>query len=308
MPVKNTVTNLYRSFDRSLNWIYTHLEFFRLPEYNPGEEQFMDMHRKRFAELALSLSFLSKNKKLAGDHRVEAIANFVAANTGFDNNFNLARNLNLVPYYLVIRNGLLSAGKDIPGFRVQLDQIMRLGFVQQIERAPWNNIDLRYNLDASQIKHTMPGYTSLYELSCLANFPELAYIRDNDCYAITHLIFYLSDFGNTDIKDVLKDKYKKVKNNVGLLLGLYTYNEEWDLVAEFLMCCNILKYRNFPLFDLCWQKLLESQSAEGDFSSPCIKSRLEIEKIETEEERFSINYHPTLVSMFASAMELKYLN
>lgn len=299
---------LTASIDKSLEWIYNHLDFFRLPDYDLWEEQFMDMHRKRFAELALLLSFLSKSDRWPGDHRARAIADFVAtaAETSLTR-FDLSRNLNLVPYYLVIRNGLLSIGKDIAGLQYKLQQIADAGFILQIERCVWNNIDLRYNLDGSGIKHTLPAYDAQYRSSSLFHFPGLPYIRENDCYAITHLIFYLSDFGSLDIRPMLQDKYEEVKYKVGLLLGYYAHKQEWDLVAELLMCCHMMDYRDFPLYDLCWELFMASQGPEGDFTSPYIQSRLGIEHLATEEERFQTNYHTTLVSVFASVTALHQL-
>lgn len=298
-------TALATSIDSSLDWIYANLNFFRLPDYNPEEEQFMDMSRKRFAELALSLSFISESTYWPDDHRVSAMAAFVNETAiASTMHFDLSRNTNLVPYYLVIANGLSSVGREVPGLSYRLQQIADTGFIFQIERCAWNNIDLRYNMDQAGIAHTMPAYDELYGASCLFNFPGLAYIRENDCYAITHLLFYLSDFGKVDLAGVLKDKYERIKHNTGILLGYFTYKQEWDLVAELLMSCSMLNYKDHPLYDVCWEKLLASQNPEGDFTSPFIQDRLGIDSITTAEERFNTNYHTTLVSMFAAISEL----
>lgn len=299
---------LTASIDKSLEWICNHLGFFKLPDYELQEEQFMDMHRKRFAELALLLSFLSKSGHWPGDNRAITIADFVATVTEDSlTNFDLSRNLNLVPYYLVIRNGLLSIGRDIAGLQYQLQQVTDAGFILQIERCVWNNIDLHYNLDRSGIRHTLPAYEAQYRSSSLFHFPGLPYIRENDCYAITHLIFYLGDFGTLDLRNLLQDKYEAIQYKVGLLLGYYTHKQEWDLVAELLMCCNMMDYRDFPLHDLCWEQFLASQGPEGDFTSPYIRSRLGFEHLATEEERFQSHYHTTLVSIFASVSALNNL-
>lgn len=294
--------------EKSLDWIHSHLSFFSLPAYNLEEEQFMDMPRKRFGELALSLLILTRNQDLKNDVRVKDIAAFIKDTVSAkDYDFNMARNLNLFPFYLMVINGLLKEGTAYPDHQYTLQQIVDSGYITNIERNNWNKIDFRYNLDVAGLKHNMASYQDLYKQSSLCDLPELSYLRNIDIYAITHMIFHLSDFGAADMKIILKEDYNKLTTYMALLTGYYAHKEDWDLLAELLICCHNLNYREFPLFKLCWEKMIQSQNPEGDFTSRYIQKELKLQKIVSQEERFDVNYHPTLVSLFACSLEYNHL-
>jgi hypothetical protein len=221
--------------------------------------------------------------------------------------FNMVRRLNLFPFYLTILVGLEECGKMFPEHRFALQRALDSGHVLAIERTSWGQIDLRYFLDCGGFKHSLPDYRSLYRVSSVFGPAPVAHMRDLDVYALTHILFFIADFGRRELQPILAERFERTREEVALLLGTYTYEKDWDLVAELLICCLCLGHRPSPLFELAWQGLLTSQEPDGKI----LMKTFDPESPEMAEPRkaaayqFQHAYHATLVGLFAAMMEFE---
>lgn len=219
--------------------------------------------------------------------------------------FNMVRRLNLFPFYLTTLVGLEACGKRFPEHRFALQRVLDFGHVAAIERTSWGQIDLRYFLDDGGFTHTIPDYQLLYRVSSIYEPAPITHMRDLDVYALTHILFFMANFGRRDLRPILAERFERTREEVTLLLGIYTYEKDWDLVAELLICCLCLDYRPSPLFELGWQGLLTAQEPDGkimmktfDHESPALADP------ETASAYYFKNaYHSTLVGLFAAMME-----
>lgn len=297
---------LLDSIDRNLTWVHQHLPYFALPKHEEDEYPSLDMSRKRIGELSLLLFILSQLKGHLDDYRIRDIISHVKeiANS-VDFHFNMHKNLELFPFYLGITNGLKSAGITYPQYDFYLQQTVDSCLMDLIERSNWNKIDFVYNLNFAGLKHHMPDKSVLYKDSSLFHLPSIAHVRNIDAYAITHIIFHMSNFGAEDMDAQLKHKTAETKEYVALLTGLYDHYKDYDLLGEMLICCHNLKHRDFPLFQLHWDNLLASQKPGGDFVGRHIQAMPEppVEAAEI----FQHNYHPTLVGLIACVLEYNFL-
>ncbi|MCL7764786.1 hypothetical protein MPF19_15285 [Polaribacter sp. Z014] len=296
------------SIDKSLTWINNNLHYFNINSNDVEKNPNLDMQRKRLGELAITLLILSRNTSYKEDYRAKKIISFIKEICNSKDFYRgITRDLNLFPFYLMLYNGLYSMKIEFKDYKQLLQNIIDANFMDCIERTAWNQIDFKYQLDFGGFKHNMASYDQMYKTSSLYHLPNLIHIRDIDVYALTHILFHLTDFGNKNIDHLLEDKKDKTAEHIGNLMIKYALKEDWDLLAELLICCHNLNYRNHPLFIECWQKLLNAQNKKGDFTSRYIQEKLKKGEMVNDKDVFDVNYHPTLVGLFACLLEHEYL-
>ena len=300
---------LVKSINKSLDWIIQNLNYFKLEPYDATKQTGITDERKAFGELALALLIISKCPEFKNDSRVIQITNFVHdIATSDDYEFNMQKNLTLFPFYITVYVSLAEVGIRLEKHRKIIENLLRFDYVEHIERTSWNHIDFKYFLEKGGFKHKMHDTEMLYKTSSLFYMPSIPFNRIMDAYATTHILFFLSDFGDWDISGLIGDKLEETKAYVQALTGVYAHKRDWDLLGELLISCHILKHRDFNLHRVCWDHYLESQQDAGDFISRYVLEDFDNNKALEPKERFKRNYHPTLVGLFACTLEYQYLN
>ncbi len=299
---------LAHSIDKSFNWILDHLEYFSIPAYNLEYREGITDEKKAFGELALALLIIQKSSVFVDDPRVEKIKKYVHAVVLSENFvFNMQNDISLFPFYLTVYVSLRETGVEIDTHREILKNTLRHNYISQIERTPWQLIDLKYFLDKGGFENNIPDAKTLYPCSSLYFLPNLIFNRTIDSYAITHILFFLSDFGSKDISELLGEKLSETKLYVETLTKMYTHTRDWDLLGELLISCHILNHRDFALHQKCLHHYLDSQCSDGDFINRTVLDVFDADKTLSKEERFKANYHPTLVSLFCCILEHEHL-
>jgi hypothetical protein len=183
-----------------------------------------------------------------------------------------------------------------------IQRVIDQGYVGSIEDVPFRVLDFRNMLDCGGFRHNLPSYATLYKQTLLASTPPVMYLTDNDAYSITHTLFYLSDFGSRPLGTILKEELPQIRWMVGMLMGIYLRLKNWDLVAEFLICCRCLHWSPPCIFDAAWEALLDAQLPDGSVPGPLFSKR-KLSEIDDESKRkdycLGQNYHTTLVSALA---------
>ena len=302
-------SQLAKSIDKSLDWIIQNLDYFKFEPYNVIKQSGITDDRKAFGELALALLIVSKCPEFKNDSRVLQIKTFVHnIATSKDYEFNMEKDLTLFPFYITVYVSLAGVGIVLEKHKKVIKNLLRFNYIEHIERTSWNHIDFKYFLEKGGFKHNMHDTEMLYKTSSLFYMPSIPFNRVIDAYAITHILFFLSDFGSTDISSLLKNKLPETKSYVQALTTMYAHKRDWDLLGELLISCHILKHRDFKLHSVCWDYYLKSQQEAGDFVSRYVLEEFDNDKTFDPLERFKRNYHPTLVGLFACALEHNHLN
>lgn len=301
--------HLERLLDGTLTWLTENLEQFELPQEEEDRlagSILIDKRRKAFGELALALLLLSRFRFSRRRPERERILDYVATRVREPYfAFDMMRRPNLFPLYVMVLLALEANGQTLPGLRERLQRVLDFGFIDALERTPWNQIDLRYYMDLAGIRHRMSSYTDLYRLSSAGRFPSLAHLRNIDVYALTHILFHLADFGRKDLRPILAERFAETRDVVGWLLGLYIHRGNGDLVGELLICCRCLKFAPATFHTAGWACLAALQTAEGDIPDCGFAlSNLPEDVGAAARQRFLSNYHPTLVTLLASTLEL----
>ena len=208
-----------------------------------------------------------------------------------------------VRIYGLIYAALASIGFTDKTYNAALKQLASDGYITSLEEPPYRRLESRYLLDMAGVEHRMEPYEQLYESTLLAKLPSVLYVTDIDAYAITHTIFYMSDFGLQSPHLTSLDK-ERVAHIVYQLLGNYCRRSNWDLAGELMLAYFCLGGDpiNTPIGGACVRGLMQAQQASGAVPAPTSPKTSEGSAMESEmaSEFFRRHYHTTLVVALAS--------
>jgi hypothetical protein len=167
---------------------------------------------------------------------------------------------------------------------------------------PWAMLAMKYNLwKLNLLPYNRVSGLNLY----IELLPEPWIISNEIGYAITHEVFYLTDFGfkkiaNTQLADYLKIWSPYWANK-------FSEEKDFDLVSEFSMVWNCLNSKGeMPWYDNPLIRVLEFQNEDGSIEGPDGAGSFLFSNTDSKHRRlFLKRYHTTLVFIMANALSLK---
>ncbi|HWJ09877.1 MAG TPA: hypothetical protein VNS46_10900, partial [Nocardioides sp.] len=168
-------------------------------------------------------------------------------------------------------------------------------YATAFERVPYRHLDLLHTLELAGIDAHAPGYEQVLPMTLLVADPNVWELSVSDLYAITHAVFYVTDFGQ---REVAWPKGVTTGTVTDLLLGCLAVaraREDADLVGELLMCLTCVRapVGDFEASARAW--LRSWQEPDGRLEGPpgVIPRRL----TEADEEwgSWATAYHTTIV-------------
>jgi len=178
------------------------------------------------------------------------------------------------------------------------------GNVCSSERPPYAMLELRHLLDLGQFAHGLPSYSELYRSSFASKRVNFISTSDHDAYSITHVLFFMSDFGFQPITAISASEIRRIADNVQHLLGMYIIRGNWDLVGELMLACHCLRQTTSDFYAFGWQALANAQLESGAVPGPYYdyKQASARDGTNLQEYLFSTCYHTTLVSALVGAV------
>jgi hypothetical protein len=114
-----------------------------------------------------------------------------------------------------------------------------------------------------------------------------------DYYALTHSIFFLSDFGSTSLTNYLPDGIEPVVTWLELGALRFLFEKNLDIVAEIIWCLLMLGCCSGPIAALCLVTIAEEINATGFLRGPSTTSSPNVSE---EDSSTYANYHSTLLA------------
>jgi hypothetical protein len=282
---------LATALQRGLNWLTENRDEFKFTHGKTGVDQVLLL--KPFSEFVLSLCILNrlgqdvlKHIQWSWDqlHKGDYLVDLLVARPDLADLAGLYAN-----YYEC-------------GF--QSDRLLRLiSHIRQLkstnakESSLWSRIALEYNYQRLGLT-TLDN--NLMNQSWIESNPEPWTISDSTAYAVTHEVFYMTDFGSKP--DALSENVRAILD-LWLPAWVRCFIDEgnWDIVSELLMvaaCMGSNSWTNAPL-----TRLIEIQSAAGAFPAPVGAGRPLIDsKSSSQRQHFLSTYHTTLVGLMTLAI------
>lgn len=191
------------------------------------------------------------------------------------------------------------------GFRdPALDRVLRLLARADIEAAlplqPWSRLAMRYNLWQLGLTKWPGQEGGLY----IATRPEPWVVSGEVAYAITHEVFYLTDFGARELEDVCVTDYLRAW--LPYWTRAFVDANDNDLAAELAMVAACLQASHDPASTQGLHSALAVQREDGAVPGPDGAGSFLFAEGDTAAHRDFLGcYHTTLVTLMAAAMTLR---
>lgn len=298
MPVQPQ--QLHRFYQRACDWINQHLERFNPRIYEDESNPISLYQTKAVGELGLLCMLYHRSRR---GQIVPQVAHFLQfINTLWqypEFKERIVRRPEYFQIYAMIYVVLQQCNVIDDTYRATIQRILDQGYVTATETTPMRLLDRRHLLDCGSFIHGLPSYEELYQWTLLKRTPPVFSLTDTDVYAITHTLFYITDFGRGTAPPMFAEEHlATVRWMVEILLGLYLRRQHWDLVGELLLSCYCLHWYPDIIFELAWEGLLAAQLSDGAVPGPRFSEEQcsELDDSQRSQYRFEQNYHTTIVS------------
>ncbi|PXV60037.1 hypothetical protein CLV62_13225 [Dysgonomonas alginatilytica] len=179
------------------------------------------------------------------------------------------------------------------------------------EIIPFRKMDLEYNLylASSYLNKDGKDYAKMQNISktsILASKFDLINFSISEEYALTHSLFYLSDFGE---RPIFTDNNDEIEHSLLTLTLKNILANDMDLLGEYIInLCNL--NINNEVCDIASKTLFKSQRKDGSFPAPKRSKRLQhgINHRVNQKDYVNQNYHVTLVALIATVFLIKSKN
>jgi hypothetical protein len=182
-----------------------------------------------------------------------------------------------------------------------LKRAVQDGFLTLTERSIFRMMDARWTYALLE-PGLVPPVEDLAPLSTFGSSPHPIYTMNEDNYALTHAVFYLTDFGNGEPGKMSLQSAFPVLDPFMAWTAVHT---DFDLLGEFLMAAVALGQTGTPAFRFGWDLFFKAWD-KGDLVGPEFSAaRLsELSGQEAEAYAFSENYHTQFVAGILCAVSL----
>lgn len=192
-------------------------------------------------------------------------------------------------------------GRLLPNIEKLLRQAVTRGFTTLSERSTFRLMDTRWTyglLDSGLVRPV----DELLPLSTLGASPHPIYTMNEDNYALTHAIYYVTDFGRK-----LPLTFPQAQTPfLDSFLAWIAIRGDLDLLGEFLIATLTLHQPRTPAFRFAWHLLFKAWDDNGGLTGPEFSSAhfTELQGTEADAYAFSENYHTTFVGGILCAVAL----
>ncbi|GAA3137967.1 hypothetical protein GCM10010466_31130 [Planomonospora alba] len=305
-----------RVLTRALGWLEAHLEWFAPPRW----ERFLPRRPFRpgpLLELVGLVRVLEQTGVLPRHAPLSARALDLAAQVaaGADFGHGLARGDEFFPYHLNLVALLDLLGRPQPALRAACQELLAAdaGGHARPYKPVVNRIELRYFIDRGGFTApaSLPDARTLHGQSIAALGPDLLQLTESETYALTHVLFYMTDFGRHRRLPGGTAEAARLRETVQVLLGVHLSRGSLDLLAELLLCATALDdgHGTGPTARQGWNALARAQRPDGAVPSPVhrpeVMSGLSGEKAAA--YLFGTCYHTTTVAVLAAAVRRRSL-
>lgn len=288
--------------NKALKWVYDNRDFF-----NPLFDDTDLYIKKMFAELQLALLLGHRSKRvLAMDtidilNKLSAFSEKIIEDPIYYDHLLLDLRfyrVSAVPiiYYLTYNSNPI------------LEELIRSSYIKAYEITPellpYRLLDIEHTISYTK-RYTGTSIREKMNLDAFktiltSSYDILAWGTGEE-YALTHSIFYATDFGKYNLPPELREKAIR---NLPILSSIKLLNRDFDLLGEYIInMCNLNALKDYR--EKIYSILMQQQTKEGYFIGPVRKNNDKLN--ENIKERYlrdrnivRNNYHTTLVAIMAS--------
>ncbi|MEU1624949.1 hypothetical protein ABZ746_06305 [Streptomyces sp. NPDC020096] len=285
---------------RAVSWLAAHRTRFD-PE--TADQAGVLFARKALVEVALLVGLRARMDPAPFDRRYQQLLDLVTTVARRPSYRELvARDEPALLLYAGTYAALRLCGHRDVEFRQLIEQSVAGRYAACFERIPYRQLDLLHTLELSGVDHGMTRVDAVLPFTLLCADPSVVKLRDRDIYAITHTVFYATDFGLRAPRWPTGFKKDRAVELLEALSVLSRQRENADLVAELLCSLMCLGIRGSSEVERAWQFLAGVQEPDGRVAGPDGIVHPELASTEEEYRNWATGYHTTIVTALAGLL------
>lgn len=289
--------------DRAIEWLGRSLEWFDPFTYPASDRSGRLAARKALVELASLLLQQRQIGARSDDDRYAAMVDRLATVAGQRPYRDLiARQHRTLWLYGLVYAALRAWGRDDDELRAMLEQAVVVRYPVTWERLPFRYLDYLNFLGVGGVPHSLPSAKEVFPLTLLSSAPNVAELEEDDAYAITHAVFYMTGFGADDSRWPDGFDRHDAAELIETLLWEYAIAAHADLTAELLICAACLGVARGEAAAAGWALLQRLQLQSGAIPAPdhLVPRADGGERDDTVYLEWRRCYHTTLMSVMAA--------
>lgn len=287
---------------RATLWLASSLTYFDPTAVSEDDQMFA---RKALVELALLVAYrikldpqpLDQNYRMLLEH-----VEHIAARPSYHEV--IARDHRALLLYGLTYAALLMSGQDDPEYRWIITQAVKFRQPLIYERIPYRQLDLLHFLYIAGIEHDGPKFEDVFPFTLLAGNPNVIELDESDVYAITHSLFYITDFGFRSSAWSPRFNVDEAIELVTALTRRYRLCANADLIAELIASLICLDAPPSVEVREAWDVLYSSQQPDGRIPGPpdIVFMSEDDSKDNNAYKEWQTSYHTTIVVALAALM------
>lgn len=255
--------------ERAIEWLGLSLDCFDPFTYPASDRRGRLAARKALVELAGLLLQQRQVGVRDDDERYEAMVDLLASVASRRPYRDLiARQHRSLWLFGLPYAALRAWGRDDSELRAMIEQAVSARYPVTWERLPFRYLDYASFLNAGAVAHSAPAAHEVFPLTLLSARPNVAELEDDDVYAITHAVFYLTDFSSRESSWPDGFDRRDATELIETLLWQSVVNEHTDLTAELLISVVCLGVAPSGATAAAWELLHRLQLSNGAIPAP----------------------------------------
>ena len=255
--------------DRAIGWISRSLDCFDPFTYPAVDRRGRLAARKALVELAALLLQQRQMGSRSDDKRYIAMVDRLATVSARRAYRDLvARQHRTLWLYGIPYAALRAWGRDDRELRTMLEQAVAVRYPVTWERLPFRYLDYLHFLDAGGLAHSVLPAGQVFPLTLLSSAPNVAELEEDDLYAITHAVFYMTAYGAGESHWPVEFDQRDAAELIETLLWECVIAEHADLTAELLICAACLGGAASGAAIAGWDLLQRLQLPSGAIPAP----------------------------------------
>lgn len=168
-------------------------------------------------------------------------------------------------------------------------------YATAFERVPYRHLDLLHTLELAGIDSAAPGVDQVLPLTLLTTDPNVWELSVSDTYAITHAVFYATDFGQRSVAWPAGVSTASVADLLLGCLAVARAREDADLVGELLMCLTCVRAPVTAAESAAREWLRSWQEPDGRLEGPPGVIPRRLTEADADWGSWATAYHTTIV-------------
>ncbi|WP_372444919.1 DUF6895 family protein [Streptomyces coffeae] len=286
--------------ERAVSWLAAHHTRF---DPDTAEERSVLFARKALVEMALLVGLRARLDPAPFDEDYQRLFDRMGAVAKRPSYRELVgRDERALLLYAGTHAALRLCGQHDEEFHHLIEQSVAGRYATSFERIPYRQLDLLHTMELAGVENRLPAVEEILPFTLFCADPSVLRLGDRDIYAITHTIFYATDFGLRVPKWRADFDLSSAIELLEALCLLCRRRGNADLVAELLCSLLCLGIRDSAEAERAWAFLAEVQEPDGRVAGPEGIVHPGLEGGDEEYRSWATAYHTTIVAALAGLL------